>query len=61
MYVLPPKASIGEYIENLRKVFNKEQGVKEIGQLFTSYKLIKILIANDSFKSELERKNPGVL
>lgn len=61
MYVLPPKASIGEYIENLRKVLNKEQGVKGIGQLFTSYKLIKILIANDSFKSELERKNPGVL
>lgn len=61
MYVLPPKASIGEYVDNLRKVLNKEQGVKGIGQLFTSYKLIKILIANDSFKSELERKNPGVL
>ncbi len=61
MYVLPPKASIGEYVDNLRKILNKEQGVKGIGQLFTSYKLIKTLTANDSFNSELERKNPGVL
>lgn len=61
MYVLPPKASIKEYVDNLRKILNKEQGVRGIGQLFTSYKLIKILIANDSFRRELERKNPGVL
>lgn len=61
MYVLPPKASIREYVDNLRKILNKEQGVRGIGQLFTSYKLIKILIANDSFRRELERKNPGVL
>ena len=61
MYVLPPKATIGEYVDNLRKILNKEQGVKGIGQLFTSYKLIKALTANDSFNSELERKNPGVL
>lgn len=61
MYVLPPKATIEEYVENLRKVLNKEQGVRNIGQLFTSYKLIKILTANDSFNQELEKKNPGVL
>lgn len=61
MYVLPPKATIGEYVDNLRKILNKEQGIKGIGQLFTSYKLIKALTANDSFNSELERKNPGVL
>lgn len=61
MYVLPPKATIGEYVDNLRKILNKEQGIKRIGQLFTSYKLIKALTANDSFNSELERKNPGVL
>ena len=61
MYVLPPKASIAEYVDNLRRILNKEQGVRGIGQLFTSYKLIKTLIASDSFRSELERKNPGVL
>jgi hypothetical protein len=24
MYVLPPKATIGEYVDNLRKILNKE-------------------------------------
>lgn len=61
MYILPPKASIEEYVENLRKILNREQGVKNIGQLFTSYKLIKALLTSDSFKTELERKSPGVL
>nr|DAU18115.1 MAG TPA: hypothetical protein [Bacteriophage sp.] len=31
MYVLPPKASIREYVDNLRKILNKEQGVRGIG------------------------------
>nr|DAD58597.1 MAG TPA: hypothetical protein [Bacteriophage sp.] len=50
MYVLPPKATIEEYIGNLNKILNKESGVKPIGQLFTSYKLLKELIVNNSFK-----------
>lgn len=61
VYVIPPKATIREYLDNLHKILNKESNVQNIGQLFTSYKLLKILINNDSFRSELERKAPGLL
>lgn len=61
VYVLPPKATISEYVENLRKLLNKEDGVKGIGQLFTSYKLLDILTQNDSFNEVLQRKNPKLL
>lgn len=61
VYVIPPKATIREYLDNLHKILNKEPDVQNIGQLFTSYKLLKILINNDSFRSELERKSPGLL
>lgn len=61
VYVIPPKATIREYLDNLHKILNKEPNVQNIGQLFTSYKLLKILINNDSFRSELERKAPGLL
>ena len=61
VYVIPPKATIREYLNNLHKILNKEPNVQNIGQLFTSYKLLKILINNDSFRSELERKAPGLL
>ena len=61
VYVISPKATIREYLDNLHKILNKEPNVQNIGQLFTSYKLLKILINNDSFRSELERKAPGLL
>lgn len=61
VYVIPPKATIREYLDNLHKILNREPNVQNIGQLFTSYKLLKILINNDSFRSELERKAPGLL
>lgn len=61
VYVIPPKATIREYLDNLHKILNKEPNVQNIGQLFTSYKVLKILINNDSFRSELERKAPGLL
>lgn len=61
VYIIPPKATIREYLDNLHKILNKEPNVQNIGQLFTSYKLLKILINNDSFRSELERKAPGLL
>lgn len=61
MYVLPPKASILEYIENLKKIVSKDQGVKNIGRLFTSYKLMRVLLQNDSFRQILERKSPKLL
>lgn len=59
-YVIPPKATFREYFENNNKILNQETGVQNIGNLFTSYKLLKILVNNDSFKQELERKIPGI-
>lgn len=61
VYIIPPKATIREYLDNLHKILNREPNVQNIGQLFTSYKLLKVLINNDSFRSELERKAPGLL
>lgn len=62
MYVIPPKASIQEYFENLHKILNSEQsGALSIGQFFTSFKLLNILLTNDTFKQVLEQKTPGLL
>lgn len=62
MYILPPKATIKEYIDNLQELFNgNKKGVKEIGQLFTSYKLVDILMKNDSFRQQLGKRNPEML
>lgn len=55
-YVLPPKASIKEYLENIKKILNKEDEKESIGQLFTSYKLLQVLINNDDFKQHLKEK-----
>lgn len=56
MYILPPKASIDEYIENLNNLFNKTGTVKSIGQLFTAYKLTKILMQDKTFRNRLDAK-----
>ena len=61
VYVLPPKESIREYLSNLHKILNKESGVQNIGQLFTSYRLLQILLKNDTFREILDRKSPGLL
>ena len=61
VYVLPPKESIREYLSNLHKILNKESGVQNIGQLFTSYRLLQILLENDTFREILDRKSPGLL
>ena len=61
MYVLPPKATIGEYLENLHKILTKEQGVENIGNLFTSYKLLRTLMQSDDFKSTLQSRMPGAV
>ena len=53
VYVLPPKATIQEYIENLKKILNKEGNVQPIGNLFTSYKLLKILTKDPRFTEKL--------
>ena len=61
VYVIPPKATIREYLDNLHKILSKENGVQNIGQLFTSYKLLTILLKNDTFRNVLEQKAPGLL
>ncbi len=61
MYVLPPKATIGEYLENLHKILNKEQGVENIGNLFTSYKLLQKLMQSDEFKALLDDRLKGAV
>ncbi len=61
MYILPPKASISEYLGNLHKILSKEQGVENIGNLFTSYKLLKVLMQNDNFRTYLEGRMKGAV
>ena len=61
MYVLPPKATIGQYLENLHKILNKEQGVENIGNLFTSYKLLRTLMQDEEFRSVLNSRLPGAV
>lgn len=61
MYVLPPKATIGQYLENLHKILTKEQGIENIGNLFTSYKLLRTLMQNEEFRSVLNSRLPGAV
>lgn len=62
MYVLPPKASIKEYIENLHKIINGQHDqAQPIGHLFTSYKLLKILTQDSQFRDRMEQKHPRLL
>ncbi len=55
MYVLPPKASIQEYLEHL---FLGSRSNKSIGYVDTSFKLIKTLMNDARFTSIVERKYP---
>lgn len=58
IYVLPPKASIREYLENLKAIVSKNNP-KPIGTLFTSYQLLNILLQNQEFKDYLNKRLPG--
>ena len=61
MYVLPPKAKISDYIQNLHKIITHQEGVQPIGHLFTSYKLLKILTKDSQFRARMEQKHPRLL
>lgn len=51
IYVLPPKASLSEYIDNLYKIINqKGVGSKPIGNQFTSYHILSELIKDPRFE-----------
>lgn len=60
MYILPPKATIEQYVENLRKILSNEER-EPIGQLTTSYKLLKILMQNQNFRQLLEQKTTNLV
>lgn len=61
MYVLPPKATIEEYLDNVYKILTKSQDIKAIGNLFTSYKLLKVLMQDNAFRTRLQEKMPGAV
>lgn len=61
MYVLPPKASIENYLDNLHRILSKDSGVQPIGNAFTSYNLLQILTKNETFRQRMEQKNPKIL
>ena len=59
MYVLPPKVPVREWFENVHKILNDDKSFKFIGNLFTSYRLLEVLMKNDNFKTRLEQKLKG--
>ena len=61
VYILPPKASAQEYVENLHKIFTRTPGVQPIGCLQTSYKIVKALIQNEEFRNVMEERFPGLI
>ena len=60
MYVLPPKATLDQYLTNLNKILTEESDIEYIGNLFTSYKLLKVLMQDERIRNILETKAPGV-
>lgn len=59
VYVLPPKASIKEYLANVHKILSKDTDYQYIGNLFTSYKLLKVLMQDEKFRTRVEEKLEG--
>lgn len=63
MYVIPPEYSIEEFIQNKRDIISGVEGAtgKHIGTIASSYKLLKILMKDDTFKARLEEKMRGAV
>lgn len=55
VYVVPPKASVKEYFDNLLSIVSGDKNsIKRIGNDFTAYRIVKILSAQPGFeKSDL--------
>lgn len=54
IYVLPPKATFEEYIQNLQEVINGDKNnIKPLGQINTSYIILKQLYDNEILKNLL--------
>ena len=57
IYILPPKASIESYVDNLFDIINnKGIGAKDIGDITTSYKLLKVLLQDSTFVDAAKEK-----
>lgn len=56
-YVLPPKASIKEYLDNINNIIagsSRKTEIKSIGNLLTSYNLLDTLFKDDRFLEQLQ-------
>lgn len=60
IYVIPPKATIREYLDNIHKIVTQQPGVQPIGQVITSYRLLQVLMNDSNFVSLMDKKSPGL-
>lgn len=51
VYVTPPKASFGEYFNNLRTIITKKGTPRSIGNDFTPYRILNILMRQPEFEN----------
>lgn len=58
-YILPPKTTLQEYIENLNSRFYKGEKDVIIGTLYTPHKILQILFQNPEFMRMVNRKFPS--
>lgn len=57
MYILPPKATISEYIKNLDRIFRKKKtDILQLGDLTTVYKWMDILLNDNYFSTNLKQR-----
>lgn len=62
IYVLPPKATFEEYIQNLRQVMNGDKrNVKPLGQINTSYIILRELQDNGTLKALHNSSKEGIV
>lgn len=55
MYILPPKATVSEYIRNLDRIFRKKKtDILQLGDLTTVYKWMEKLLNDDWFSTTLK-------
>lgn len=56
VYVVPPRATIGRYLDNLVNIFDpnkNKSSVEDIGNDVTAYKLTKILLSDQNFRDNV--------
>lgn len=58
VYVLPPKATLKEFIDNIHNIYTKQDTIYPIGQINTSYKILKGLMNNPQFEQNFKSMYP---